>query len=63
MGGRYDISVAPVKESSLLALPELPWRRTDGIAKGSTIAASDGLLNRLRLRCTAQCIGHPGPSS
>ena len=66
MGEGYDSTVASVKESSLAALPESPWLGTDGFAKGSTITASDGLLNRLRdaaqLRYPAQCSGRPGPS-
>jgi hypothetical protein len=66
MGGGYDSSVASVTESSLLARPESQELETDGLAKGSTITASDGLLNRLRdaaqLRYTAQCSGRPGPS-
>ena len=41
------LSRAPVKESSLLALPESSWLRTDGIAKGSTIAALARLSNKL----------------
>ena len=48
MGGEYDSPIALAKESSLAALPESPWLRTDGIAKGSAVAASDSLLNRMR---------------
>ena len=47
MGGGYGSAVASVKESSLAALPESPWLRTDGLAKGSGIAALARLSNKL----------------
>ena len=47
MGGGYGNTVASVKESSLAALPESPWLGTDGFAKGSAIAASARLSNKL----------------
>ena len=47
MGGGYGSTVASVKESSLAALPESPWLRTDGFAKGSSIAALARLSNKL----------------
>ena len=55
MGGGYGVSVAPVKESSLAAVPGSQWLRIDSIAKGSTIAMSARLSNKLARADRSSC--------
>ena len=50
MGGGYAGPIAHAMYSSLVALPESPWLRTDGLAKGAAIAASARLsIERARV--------------